>query len=59
LQNHCLLAEHLLNNGLHEEAGKLLEDSLREHSYSTGLIRRRNGRWVSVARKLQKRVGAR
>src|SRR5262249_26459242 len=42
LQHRCLLAEHLLDEGLTEEARSLLERSLQDHYYAPGPIRRRN-----------------
>jgi hypothetical protein len=59
LQHHCLLAERLLEEGLHEEAGKLLERSLEEHRFAPGFIRRRNWRWAGRARQLQREAAAR
>ena len=35
-------------------ARELLERSLRDHEYAPGPIRRRNSRWASEARRLQK-----
>jgi hypothetical protein len=58
LEHRCLLAEHLLDEGQTEEARVLLEQSLRDHDYAPGPVRRRNRRWASVARQLHKRVGA-
>jgi hypothetical protein len=54
LQHQCLLAEHLLIQGQSEEARNLLERSLRDYSFAPGPIRRRNRRWASEARRLQK-----
>ncbi len=56
LQNQCLFAEHLLDDGQIIEARMLLEQSLREHDYAPGHVRRRNGRWAAEARRLIKRV---
>jgi hypothetical protein len=56
LRHHCLLAEHLLESGMTDEARNLLERSLRDHTYAPGPIRRRNRRWASEARRLQKSV---
>jgi hypothetical protein len=56
LQNRCLLAEHLLDEGLHEEARGLLERALQDHHFNPGPIRWRNRRWAGVARRLRKRV---
>jgi hypothetical protein len=54
LQNYCLLAEHLLGQGQADEARQLLEGALRDHDYAPGPVRRRNRRWASQARQLQK-----
>jgi hypothetical protein len=59
LQNRCLLAEHLLEDGQAEEARNLLALSLQEHYYAPGPIRRRNRRWAGQARRLLKRVPGR
>jgi hypothetical protein len=59
LQHHCLLAEHLLAAGHTGEARGLLERSLRDHDFAPTPIRRRNRRWASRARKLQKTVVSR
>jgi hypothetical protein len=56
LQHQCLLAERLMDEGQDEEARQLLERSLEEHQYAPGFIRRRNRRWASRARQLQKQV---
>jgi len=56
LQHRCLLAEHLLDQGLNDEARNILELSLEEHRYAPGFIRRRNRRWASQARQLLKQV---
>jgi hypothetical protein len=56
LEHRCLLAEHLLTNGLNEEARKLLDESLAEHQYSSGPARRRNSRWASAAKRLQRQA---
>jgi hypothetical protein len=56
LHHRCLLAEQLLAGGLHEEARRLLDEALRDHAFAPRLVRRRNGRWVSVAKKLQKQT---
>jgi hypothetical protein len=56
LHHHCLLASHLLDQGLNDEARNLLERSLRDHTFAPGPIRRRNRRWASEARRLQKSV---
>ncbi len=54
LRHECLLAEHLLDQGQVLEVRELLERSLRDHDFSPGPIRRRNHRWASAARHLQK-----
>jgi hypothetical protein len=54
MHHHCLLAEHLLQQGQIDEATGLLERSLRDHSFAPGPIRRRNRRWANEARRLQK-----
>jgi hypothetical protein len=56
LQHQCLLAEHLVAVGQPEEARRLLEDSLQAHHFHPAPIRRRNRRWASEARRLQKRI---
>jgi len=56
LQNQCLLAEHLLDEGQTIEARMLLEQALRDHDYAPGHVRRRNGRWAAEARRLIKRT---
>jgi hypothetical protein len=56
LQNQCLLAEHLLDDGQVIEARMLLDQALRDHDYAPGHVRRRNGRWAAEARRLIKRV---
>lgn len=56
LEYRCLLAEHLLTNGRNEEARKLLDESLAEYHFSPGASRRRNSRWASVARRLQRQT---
>ena len=56
LQNQCLLAEHLLDDGQIIEARMLLEQALRDHDYAPGHVRRRNGRWAAEARRLLKRT---
>ncbi len=59
LENRCLLAEHLLDHGLAEEARELQQKSLDEHHFAPGPIRRRNRRWAGVARRLQKQIPTR
>ena len=54
LQNRCLLADHLLDQGQTLEARMLLEQALRDHDYAPGHVRRRDGRWAADARRLLK-----
>jgi len=54
LQNRCLLADHLLEQGQTIEARMLLEQSLRDHDFAPGHVRRRDGRWAAEARRLLK-----
>jgi hypothetical protein len=56
LQHRCLLAEHMLDQGLNDEARDSLERALEEHHFAPGFIRRRNWRWASRARQLQKQI---
>jgi hypothetical protein len=56
LENHCLLAEHLLAQGQAGEARLLLERSLRDHDFAPGPIRRRNRSWAAEARRLLKGI---
>lgn len=56
LQNRCLLAERLLAEGMIDDARAVLEEAIEAHRYSPGPLRRRNRRWASQARKLQKRL---
>lgn len=56
LKHRCLLAEHMLDQGLHDEAGQFLQIALQEHQYAPGFIRRRNRQWASRARQLQKEI---
>jgi hypothetical protein len=56
LQNRCLLAGRLLDQGQKIEARTLLERALRDHEYAPGHVRRRNGRWVAEARRLFKQI---
>ena len=56
LQNQCLLAGRLLDQGQTMEARTLLERGLRDHDYAPGHVRRRNGRWVAEARRLFKQI---
>jgi hypothetical protein len=59
LQHRCLLAEHLLDGGLTDEADRLLQQSLEDYHYAPGPIRRRNRRWANQAKRLYKQVGSR
>jgi len=54
LRHRCLCAEHLLVAGQAEEARQLLDQALQDHYYAPGPLRRRNRRWASEARRLQK-----
>jgi hypothetical protein len=56
LQHRCLLAEHLLDNGLAEEARTLLDRSLQDYYFAAGPSRRLNRAWAREARRLQKRA---
>jgi hypothetical protein len=56
LQHRCLLAECLLAKKLNDEACKLLEQSLEDHRYAPGYVRRRNWRWAWRARSLRKQA---
>jgi hypothetical protein len=58
LEHRCLLAEHLLDQGKTQEARLLLEQALQDHQFAPNLVRRRNRRWASRARSLQKRAVA-
>jgi hypothetical protein len=48
----CLLGEYLLAAGQTIEAQTLLENTLRDHDFAPGIIRRRNRRWAREARRL-------
>lgn len=52
LENKCLLAEHLLDNGLPAEVLQLLDQALQDHHYAAWSIRWRNWSWARQARKL-------
>jgi hypothetical protein len=54
LRHRCMLAEHLLEDGQAGEARQLLVQALQDHYYAPGPLRRRNRRWASEARRLQK-----
>jgi hypothetical protein len=56
LRHRCLMAEHLLDQGLNDEAANFLEHALEEHRYAPGYIRRRNWLWARRARQLQKQI---
>lgn len=59
LEHQCLLAETLMDQGQGEEARTLLERSLQDYYYTPGPLRRRNRRWASQARRLQRRAAPR
>jgi hypothetical protein len=59
LQNHCILAECLLAEGLNDEAWNSLQQSLQTHRFAPGPSRRRNRSWARQARRLQKQIAAR
>ena len=44
LQHQCLLAEHLLGEGLNDEAALVLEKGLEDYRFTPGHFRRRNRR---------------
>jgi len=52
MENRCLLAEHLIDNGLKKEAIELLDQALEDHHYSPWSARLRNWKWAREARKL-------
>jgi hypothetical protein len=52
LENKCLLAEHLLDNGIPGEAAQLLDGALEDHHYAPWSARWRNWRWAREARRL-------
>lgn len=54
LQHKCLLAQTLLQQGNRAEARSILQESLQEHDYAPGPIRRRNRPWAREARRLLK-----
>jgi hypothetical protein len=56
LQFQCLLADRLLEEGLHEEALNLLDEALEAHRFSPAPFRRRNRRWAREAERLRKRA---
>jgi hypothetical protein len=59
LQHKCLLGQRLLAEGMNEEAAQMLERSLEEHQFAPAYIRRRNYRWASEARRLQRQAQSR
>jgi len=52
LENKCLLAEQLLDNGIPSEAVQLLDQALEDHHYTPWAARWRNWRWAREARRL-------
>jgi hypothetical protein len=52
LENKCLLAEHLLDNGKKADAVKILDQGLEDHHFTPLGARLRNWRWARQARKL-------
>jgi hypothetical protein len=56
LRNRCVLGEHLLAAGLHDEAEQVLDEALEEHRFQAGAIRRKNRRWAKEAERLLKQV---
>lgn len=54
IRHRCMLAEHLLEAGQTEQARQLLDQALQDHYYAPGPLRRRNRRWASEAKRLQK-----
>lgn len=56
LEHRCILADHLLAQGQHQEAQGLLERALQDHYFAPVPVRRRNRAWAREARRLQKRV---
>src|SRR5262249_33948776 len=53
LENKCLLAEQLTDNGLAGEAVKLLDEALRDLEHEGWLARLRDWRWVREANRLR------
>jgi hypothetical protein len=53
LENKCLLAEQLLDNGRPAEAVQLLDEALEDHRYAPWSARWRNWRWAREARRLR------
>lgn len=56
LPHQYLLAEHLVAAGQTDEARTLLDRALQDYSFAPGYVRRRDRRWASQARSLQKQV---
>jgi hypothetical protein len=56
LHHKCLLAEQLLENGTKVEAADVLLRALEEHRYAPRFVRRREARWESEARRLQRQA---
>jgi hypothetical protein len=52
LENKCLLAEHLLDNGIPAEAVQLLDQALEDYHFAPWSARWRNWRWAREARRL-------
>jgi hypothetical protein len=57
LRHRCICAEHMLEAGQAGEARQLLDQALQDHYYAPGPLRRRNRRWASEAKRLQKLCG--
>jgi len=58
LRHKCILAEHLFDEGLVDEASNLLQRALEDYRYSPSNFRWRNRRWAGVARRLCKQLTA-
>lgn len=52
LENKCLLAEHLIDNGMSAETLQLLDQALQDHYFAPWSARWRNLRWARMARRL-------
>jgi hypothetical protein len=52
LENKCLLAEHLLGNGIPAEAMQVLDHALEDHHFAPWNTRWRNRRWARDAHRL-------
>lgn len=52
LENKCLLAEHLIDNGKQAEAIELLDQALEDHRFTPLGKRLRNWRWARKAQRL-------